>query len=264
MQKGEAMKTYDFVHLVIHAAGDRVQGRTKLQKLVYFVGAIKGNLERLGYRAHYYGPYSPDVAGAVQELRSLKFLEQQRFEFGGMDKSGFEISRYDYRLTEEGQEVAEEKARANPTDWEVIKKAVQAINSTNTQDYVQLAIAAKTHLLSKKGGKGLSAKELEAMTAQHGWSAFTPDQFQEAMEFLRQVDLIPKKALSWPSTPSKSSPMLENSPMSSPTTACRRWPTRSRSPSCSSLKWPTSRRSRKSPGTEKLWVYDLRKNMPVK
>jgi uncharacterized protein len=193
MQKGEAMKTYDFVHLVIHAVGDSVQGRTKLQKLVYFVGAITGNFERLGYRAHYYGPYSPEVAGAVQELRGLKFLEQQAFEFGGTDKSGFEVSRYDYCLTKEGKEVAEEKAHANPNDWEAIKKAVQAINSTNTQDYVRLAIAAKTHLLSKKGGKGLSAKELEAMTAEHGWNAFTRDQFQEAMEFLNTVGLIPKK-----------------------------------------------------------------------
>jgi uncharacterized protein YwgA len=193
MQEGEAMKTYDFVHLVIHAAGGSVQGRTKLQKLVYFVGAITGNLERLGYRVHFYGPYSPDVAGAVQELRGLKFLEQHGVSFGGTDRSGFEIGRYDFSLTAEGEEVAEEKARANLKDWEAIKKAVEAINSTNMQDYVRLAIAAKTHLLSRKSNRKLSAEELKAKTAEHGWSAFTPEQYQEALEFLNRVGLSPSK-----------------------------------------------------------------------
>lgn len=194
MQEGEAMKTYDFVHLVIHAAGDHVQGRTKLQKLVYFVGAITANLERLGFRAHYYGPYSPDVAGAVQELRDLKFLEQNAVSFGTSDRSGFEFSRYDFSLTAEGKEVAEEKARANPLVWEAITKAVKNINSTNTQDYVRLAIAAKTHLLSQKCNQGLSAEELKEKTAEHGWNAFTPQQYQEAVEFLKCVGLSPTQS----------------------------------------------------------------------
>jgi uncharacterized protein YwgA len=193
MQEGETMKTYDFVHLVIHAAGDSVQGRTKLQKLVYFVGALTRHLERLGYRAHYYGPYSPDVAGAVQELRGLKFLEQNAISFGTTDRSGFEFSRYDYSLTKEGKEVADEKARTNPAEWEAIKKAVQTINSTNTQDYVRFAIAAKTHLLSRQNSTGLSAEELKAKTAEHGWSAFTSEQYQEALEFLNLVGLSPSE-----------------------------------------------------------------------
>ena len=191
MQKGEAMKTYDFVHLVIHAAGNRVEGRTKLQKLIYFVCAIVGNLEEFGYRAHYYGPYSPDVAGAVQELRGLRFLEQQVVSFGATDRSGFEFSRYDYSLTEEGKELAAVKANEWPQEWEVIKRAIQLINSTNTQDYVRLAIAAKTHLLSQQSGQRLSAVELQSKTAEHGWNSFTPEQYQGALDFLSRVGLKP-------------------------------------------------------------------------
>jgi uncharacterized protein YwgA len=192
VQKGEAMKPYDFVHLVIHAAGGTVQGRTKLQKMVYFVGAITGKLERLGYRAHYYGPYSPDVAGAVQELRGLKFLEQQAVSFGGTDRSGFEYSRYDYSLTDEGKQLAAEKAKNSPQLWDAISQAVLRINSTNTQDYVRLAIAAKTHLLSQQFGQNLSAEQLQSKTAEHGWSEFTPEQYQEALAFLSRVGLKPR------------------------------------------------------------------------
>jgi uncharacterized protein YwgA len=189
------MNTYDFVHLVIHAAGDSVQGRTKLQKLVYFVGALTGNLERLGYRPHYYGPYSPDVAGAVQELRGLKFLEQQVSSAGSVSHQGFEVSRYDYKLTDEGKEVAEEKANAEPESWQKLADAIQRIHSANGQDYVRLAIAAKTHLITKSAGQVLPSNVLKSKAAEHGWT-FSPDQYDEALRFLERVGLKPPAARS--------------------------------------------------------------------
>ena len=183
------MKAYDFVHLVIHAAGGKVQGRTKLQKLVYFVGVLTGRLDRLGYRAHYYGPYSADVAGAVQELRGLKFLEQRILSPGAVDQRGFEVTRYDYVLTEEGKEVADEKAKAQPEEWDKIVQAVKRIESQDMQDYVRLAIAAKTHLITQNAGQSLSVDELKRRTGEHGWSAFSPDQYDEALKFLKKVGI---------------------------------------------------------------------------
>src|SRR5437016_3161878 len=106
----KALKAYDFVHLVLHAAGGKVQGRTKLQKLVYFAGVLTNMLDDLGYRAHYYGPYSSRVTAATEELRSLGFLEQRTAAAGVVDPHGFEIARYDYTLTEDGKKIAEEKA----------------------------------------------------------------------------------------------------------------------------------------------------------
>ena len=83
------MKAYDFVHLVLYATEGRIQGRTKLQKVVYFAGVLTEMLEQLGYRAHYYGPYSSTVTAAVDELRGLGFLEQRIAGGGATDpKSG--------------------------------------------------------------------------------------------------------------------------------------------------------------------------------
>jgi uncharacterized protein YwgA len=180
------MTTYDFVHLVIHAAGGQVRGRTKLQKTVYFVGVLTGQLPALGFRPHYYGPYSPAVAGAVQELRGLRFLEQKVSADGTTDERGFEVTRYEYILTEEGKQVAAEKAANSSDDWKLITGAVQRLRAADIHDYVRLAIAAKTHLLSQQAGT-MQPDVLKAKASEHGWAAFTDEQYSEAVKFLEVV-----------------------------------------------------------------------------
>jgi len=181
------MTTYDFVHLVIHASGGTIQGRTRLQKSVYFIGVLTGQLPRLGYRPHYYGPYSSEVAAAVEELRGLKFLDQRAATNGETDGHGFEKTRYDYALTPEGKQVAEEKATRWPDEWNRIREAVSRLERANVSDYVQLAIAAKTDLLSRQAGRALRADELQLKTAEHGWKAFTNEQYAQAVQFLENV-----------------------------------------------------------------------------
>jgi hypothetical protein len=47
------MDARTFVQLGLLALGGNVQGKTKLQKSMYFLGEMTGCLEELGYRAHY-------------------------------------------------------------------------------------------------------------------------------------------------------------------------------------------------------------------
>ncbi len=189
------MTAYDFVHLVIHASGDTIQGRTKLQKTVYFVGILTEWIQNLGYRAHYYGPFSPAVAGAVQELRGLNFLEQVISSNGTIDENGFEMTRYDYILTKEGKQIAEEKAQRWPEEWHRITEAVEKLSTSNVTDYVRLSIAAKTDLLTRQaGGEVLPPDALKAKAAEHGWKAFTDTQYAEALTFLHTVVGIKSKS----------------------------------------------------------------------
>jgi HD superfamily phosphohydrolase len=69
------MSPYDFVHLTCHALGGEIKGRTKLQKTDYFLGVLTDSLPELGYRPHFYGPYSAEVAGAVGKLRARGFVD---------------------------------------------------------------------------------------------------------------------------------------------------------------------------------------------
>src|SRR5438477_8658832 len=123
------MNAYHFTHLSLLALGGGIQGRTKLQKTIYFLGILTGDMPDLGYRAHFYGPYSDEVAAAVNRLKSLGFLQQTSQSTGAWDEGGFEIARQDFQLTDEGRGVAQQKAKNSPHAWKKIQKAVQHLES---------------------------------------------------------------------------------------------------------------------------------------
>jgi uncharacterized protein YwgA len=182
------MTTYDIVHLLLYAAGE-IQGRTKLQKLVYFTAALSKLPGSLGYRAHYFGPYSPEVAAAVDDLRGLGFLEQRVVSRGSLDSQGFEVARYDYTLTDAGKQIAEEKTKEHPADWLRIKAAVETLQKAKAEDYVKLSIAAKAYYMLIEKGSPATLDELHAMTPNFGWTV-TREQMTEAGELLKSVGLI--------------------------------------------------------------------------
>jgi len=185
------MKTYDFVHLVLYAADGKIEGSTKLQKIVYFAGVLTKREGGLGYRPHFYGPYSAEVAGAVDKLRALGFLCHTVAGGGSVDHRGFEIARSDYELTEDGKFIAKEKTRDFAPDWKLVKAAVNRLNRSESNDYVKLSIAAKTYFLHGKGKlKGTtSTGELEQVSARFGWKV-TRDEIREAFEWLRSIHLV--------------------------------------------------------------------------
>jgi uncharacterized protein YwgA len=186
------MSPYDFVHLVLYAMGGEVRGKTKLQKTAYFAGLLSGTVDELGYRPHFYGPYSAEVAGAVNRLRALGFATQTVVSGGAVDQAGFEVARYDLRLTDEGMKVAQAKAEQHPGKWEKIKKAAEALNAAQEQDYLKLSIAAKTYFMlgQKKGFVKLG--DLATLAKEFGWLV-TPVQVQEGAQFLQSLGLVTLK-----------------------------------------------------------------------
>lgn len=183
------MNTYDFVHLTLMAMGGEIQGRTQLQKTVYFLGVITRRLQGLGYRPHFYGPYSAEVADAIDQLKSLGFVDQNVATAGTCDAAGFEIARYDYKLNSQGKAVAELKKRAHPEEWKQIEKAAALLKRARKVDYVKLSIAAKTYfMLGEKVGNATDA-ELAELAPKFGWSV-TQQQIDEAATYLKSLGLV--------------------------------------------------------------------------
>jgi len=182
------MKTYDFVHLVLHAANGRIQGRTKLQKMVYFAGVLADCLEDLNYRPHFYGPYSSKVAASLDKLRSLEFIHQRVQGGGSVDPHGFEIARYDYELTEDGRIIAEEKAAEHSEEWKQIRTAIEQLEREGDLDYIKLSIAAKTYFLLKDSPGKSSEEIIESLSHNFGWKV-TEDEVRDALRWLEAVGL---------------------------------------------------------------------------
>lgn len=194
------MDARTIVQLGLLALGGKVHGKTKLQKSMYFLGLMTGCLEDLGYRAHYYGPYSEDVAEAMDWLRIIGAVDQSSSGVGTVDPSGFEIRRYDYRLNPNGNAFAQKTADLHPQLWQKVQKAAKSLLQAGNMDYNALSIAAKTYfLLDQKKGPA-SREELRRLAARFGWDV-SPEKIEEAGAYLEKLGLIEVTPDETPVTP---------------------------------------------------------------
>jgi uncharacterized protein YwgA len=183
------MKAYDFVHLALLAINEEIQGKTKLQKTIYFLGILTGSLNDLGYRPHYYGPYSAAVADAVNSLKAVGFISQSSLGFGTVNDDGFEIARHDFNLTAEGRSIAEKKAAENPKVWEQIQKAVTSFKKAGDLDYMKMSVAAKTIFMLREKKAAATPVELSESAKALGWNP-TAAEISESTKFLESLGLV--------------------------------------------------------------------------
>jgi uncharacterized protein len=179
----------DFVLMTLQAFGGCTEGKTLLQKRVYFVGVLTEDLDSLGYRPHFYGPYSAEVANAVGSLRALGFVRE--IETERADRAGFGNARYDFSLTRDGEEIA----TPEPNDEAAIElrsriqAAADRIKAAGDPNYVALSIAAKTHLLLHKSGGNATTDRIADLAKQFNWQ-ITEEQVAEAASFLEKLKLV--------------------------------------------------------------------------
>jgi uncharacterized protein YwgA len=93
----------------------------KHRRRCYFLGVLSNFLPDLGFRPHFYGPYSDAISDALIKLKAREFLTESVHSAGAIGARGFEIARHDLQLTEEGQKIAEQKAKANPIVWKKLQ-----------------------------------------------------------------------------------------------------------------------------------------------
>jgi len=176
----------DVTLLAYKAFGGTIHGRTMLQKRVYFLSVYLR--EDLGYEPHYYGPYSSEVATANAEMKSVGFLLE--FPLGyGVDQRGFELARYDYKLTEAGSRLAERKAIANPELWPRIEGAAKLLSEAGNLNYMELSIAAKAYYVLTQLKRQATLDDISAMLPRFGWSV-SKDELAKAAAFLEKTGLV--------------------------------------------------------------------------
>ena len=86
------MNRLQFATLLFWTGNDGMQGRKRLQKVVYLLQQAGCDLG-CRYTLHHFGPYSMDVADICDEMVAAKLVEER----GGPDVGAMQ---YEYRLTE--------------------------------------------------------------------------------------------------------------------------------------------------------------------
>lgn len=186
------MNVRDFVLLVLEAMGGQVCGKTRLQKQVYFVGQLTRADVPLGYKAHYYGPYSARVENALDELWSLGLIEKRTNNSGQPGDRGYEKVRYDFSLTEAGRRAVDRIKQACPKDAAAISAAGQRLAAAGNLHYMQLAAAAKIHFILRQGRKPMmNEKEIRETAQRLNWQLGEQD-MEQATGLLLNLDLACK------------------------------------------------------------------------
>ena len=182
------MTPYDFVQLALLACGGKIEGRSKLQKSLYFLGLLTGLIDELDYQPHLYGPHSFEVAKALSTLEGIGFITSTVGSVGSVDPQGFEIRRSDYTLTEEGVRAAERKAKALPELFTSIREGIEMLRQAGDLDYVRLSIAAKAYFLLQQRQAPVAEHELPQLARSFGW-AVSEQQIREGLAYLKKLKI---------------------------------------------------------------------------
>ena len=180
------MHIQDLILLVIRGEEDEnLQGRTLLQKKLYFLSELKG-IDH-GFRPHYYGPYSSLVAENLDILVNSHFLTEVKETFETDQNIFGEIRRHTYSLTTDGKDIMKEiEQEKGYTDWK------QALDRLNTQesanDFNMLSIAAKVYYIVNQQGSA-TPEQIRKVAKEFGWSIEDPD-IEGVLSFLEALSLI--------------------------------------------------------------------------
>ncbi|MGD0693946.1 MAG: hypothetical protein ABSB82_03755 [Terriglobia bacterium] len=191
------MEIGDFILCVIDAWDGVARGRTLLQKRCYFVALLSHMEKQCGFQAHYYGPYSSLIDGALSRLVAVGFVDESRIGFGAADSSGFEIRRHDYTLTPDGREMVELLQYEDDPTLARVHDSISRLKEAGNPNYVELSIAAKAYFIINQRNGPVTRGEIRKEAEGFGWN-IEPGALDKAIDFLERIPLVQTKKRSHP------------------------------------------------------------------
>ncbi len=174
--------------LIYNSDNGTIRSKTLLQKEMYFL-ALKMRKD-FSYKAHYYGPYSPEVEQSLDELVSIGLVEQNRQRLGDNGR-GFEIQRFDYSITDQGKEMVnyllenEEVRKIN----DIIFSFIDNLKKVDSLDYLNLSLAAKTYYILSKDKSSMTKEKFQDTAKKLNWKLH-PDDIHIAKDILGKLGFI--------------------------------------------------------------------------
>lgn len=138
-----------------------MDGRTAIQKIAYF-SSIKTGVD-LGYRPHFYGPYSPVVSGLLENLVAMGFIEE-RAKLTSHDRT-----MYSYSLTDDGIRLLDDIRSREVSKFSAVHRVVDRCERIAGNSINVLSWAAKIYFLLSQKGPEISFKEAEEAGKRFGW-----------------------------------------------------------------------------------------------
>ena len=167
-------KRIAFIRRIVDRCDDI--GKTKIQKISYFLQDTVGVDLEYPFRMHYYGPYSDDLDNALAHAQSLGFVDIEP------DPNGF---GYHVTPCEEESPWSQEYDISKRPDVERIDNAIEILGELETHE---LELYATIHFIG--GPESERSRKQTIGTVGKLKPRFTPDQIDEAYRTLKNAGLI--------------------------------------------------------------------------
>lgn len=183
----QGLSIRDAALLAIEAAGGTIEGRTAMQKILYFVSVELG--EDFGHRAHYFGPYSRAVENALT-FSAMAGEVTETIERFPTYTTGPDIRKYTYELAPPGAEEVEEAQSQHPEDAEKLRETVEAVQGV-VPDLNQhsLSMAAKVDYIVSNQIEDITVGQIPDFARKLGWS-ISEDQVRQSVDLLKRLGRV--------------------------------------------------------------------------
>ena len=182
----------DVILAIREGEGGAIQGRTRLQKIAYFVTYLLRDDMAVdpGFTAHHYGPYSSSLAATASSAVARGVLTEtsEVFPSEGFAGHDTEQKRYSYGLAPRGEAALKwRRERAGDTYKKAVDVARQ-IKDTGAE-YRVLSYAAKAHYVLRQEGKPITDEAILKGAKNLGWP-LTSEELKAGVELLAELRLI--------------------------------------------------------------------------
>jgi uncharacterized protein YwgA len=185
----ESLSPREAVLLALDAAEGPIEGRTAMQKVMYFIAnALKTDL---GHQAHYYGPYSRPIEYTLSQEVLANDVSEIVERLPSWYSTGPDIRKYTYELTEQGKEEATEIKRNHAGAAEIIATTMSGVKDAVPElDQESLSAAAKIHfIVSHAESHKTNVAEIPNLARELGWR-LSERKVGEAVDLLKKLDLV--------------------------------------------------------------------------
>ena len=155
------MEATELILSVLGNSPEPIDGRTAIQKISYF-SSLRVGVD-MGYRPHFYGPYSPVLASLLENLVGLGFVEEKpRLTLRGR-------TMYSYSLTDDGYKLLDEIRKREPSEFAAVRRVVDRSKKIAGNSINVLSWAAKANFLLSQKGQEISYEEVKEAGKRFGW-----------------------------------------------------------------------------------------------
>ncbi|HEY5705277.1 MAG TPA: hypothetical protein VIS96_06865 [Terrimicrobiaceae bacterium] len=189
-----AILTRNIILLAIDAFGKKVEGKTMLQKRLYFLAELLKHRHSvdLGFRhnAYYYGPYSGTVSNDITKLKNYGLIREDVQNFGAYNAAGFEVRKSEYELTAAANAAIKWIVQHHPDEAKQVTEVARELNQlTVGLDYMDLSIAAKAHWILRDAKEPMTPESVAREAKKLSWNV-TDEQIESGFKFLEKLGLV--------------------------------------------------------------------------